>query len=405
MRKGLIFVLVLVLVLSGFSTAFAADTTITDVRDTVYEKAVTELIKKGVIAGYPDGTFRPGDTISRAEACVIAAASMNPSDQDLAGAAGKGFPDLSGYEWAIKYINYGAAKGFISGYPDGTFRPGDQVTYNEMAAMLVRALGYQTADLSGTWPTNFISKAEELGILSGIKYIGNAPAPRGDVALMDYSVVDKIAEINAKPAPEPETPSPESDYAELAGPLAEFSGRAFGMFLDAATVLNADSDAVEQIEFLFGDSTLYINTNGKFSVGVPDLNGGDLYGLQMNGGIVRKIGDSSDDFLAIGSPAGFEDFGITQWAQVIKEGNGVVTVTYGGIGIEKSILDDASIYVATTYNISGIGGTGTLVNGYEPGTLADIDVGDWVRLYSVTGDNPGCVEVVVISNKKIGVII
>jgi hypothetical protein len=84
------------------------------------------------------------------------------------------------------------------------------------------------------WPNNFVSKAQELGIISSINYQGNAPASRGNVALMSYSVMDKIADAN-KPA----VPS-DPDYADLAGPLANFSGRAFGIILDYAKILNED---------------------------------------------------------------------------------------------------------------------------------------------------------------------
>jgi hypothetical protein len=260
MRKGIAFVLLLTLLLSGFSTVFAAGVTApADVQGTIYEEVVTTLIDKGVLTGYPDGTYRPGDTISRAEACIIAVKSMKPTDEVLSEASESRFSDLEGFGWADKYINYATAKGVINGYPDGTFRPGNAITYNEMATMLVSALGFKSSDLNGVWPNNFVSKAKELGIFSGFTYVGQNNALRGHVALMDYAVVDDIAKAN-------ETPSGEPDYADLAGPLAEFSGRAYGMVLDKASVLNEDKDAVEQIEFLFGNKTLYINTNKNLRV-------------------------------------------------------------------------------------------------------------------------------------------
>ena len=261
-----------------------------------------------------------------------------------------------------------------------------------MAAMLVSALGYKAKDLEGTWPDNFILKAEELGIFSGFHYVGNAPALRGHVALMDYSVADKIAEAN-KPA---DTKKPDTDPA---GPLATFSGRAYGLILDKAIVLNVDKDPVEQLEFLFGKQTLFVNTNGKIKVDmtalVNSLKNGDLYGLQMNDGIVRKIGDSVTGFAAIGSPSGYEDFTKGSWKKVESIKNAVVTIKMDDATVSvKSILDDASIYIATNDSNGNI-------DGYKPGSIRDISVGDNVRLYSVTGETPGVVEVVVVSEPRI----
>ncbi|MGI6727174.1 MAG: S-layer homology domain-containing protein [Anaerovoracaceae bacterium] len=387
MRKGIAFVLLLTLLLSGFSTVFAAGVTApVDVQGTIYEEVVITLIDKGVLTGYPDGTYRPGDTISRAEACIIAVKSMKPTDEVLSEASESRFSDLEGFGWAAKYINYAVAKGVINGYPDGTFRPGNAITYNEMATMLVSALGFKSSDLNGVWPNNFVSKAKELGIFSGFTYVGQNNALRGHVALMDYAVVDDIAKAN-------ETPSGEPDYADLAGPLAEFSGRAYGMVLDKASVLNEDKDVVEQIEFLFGNKTLYINTNGKFNVDLSQLNDhlneGGLFGLQMRDGIVQRVGDSNTTFAAIGTPAGFEDFTDHSWKKVTGIKNAVVTFEIDGATSVRSILDDASIYVATYDNDGNI-------DGYKPGTLRDIKSGHYVRLYSVTGNEPGVVEIVVV---------
>ena len=70
MRKFVSIMLALALILSSFTLAFSADS-LKDVEGTEYQEAVNGLAEKGVIEGYPDGTFRPESTITRAEACVI----------------------------------------------------------------------------------------------------------------------------------------------------------------------------------------------------------------------------------------------------------------------------------------------------------------------------------------------
>jgi len=376
MRKSISIILALALILSSFTLAFSADS-LNDIGGTEYEEAVNALIEKDVIEGYPDGTFRPESTITRAEACIIVVKSMKPTEKELEEALYSGFPDLKGYEWADKYIRYAVQKAVVSGYTDGSFRPGNDVTYNEMAAMLVRALGYKVEELSGVWPENFISKAEELGMMDEFAYEGNSPALRGHVALMTYSVIDDIIEAN-KPVEEEE--EDEYDYADKAGVLADYSGTAYGIVLDFAKVINEDGKAVDEVEFLFGKNTLYLNTNGKVDVDSIVLDShyeaGDIFGLKMRNGIVTGIDTSA------GGKAGFEDLG-DGVVQDIK--NHYVTLE-GDKGV--SILDDASFYKAVE--------EGGSITGFKAASIRDVREGRTVWLYSVTGETPGVAEIVLI---------
>lgn len=404
MRKGISFLLVLALVFASFAAVFAADSqTPADVKDTEYEAAVTALIEKGIISGYTDGTFRPDGTITRAEACVVVVKAMAPGEDALEAVSASSFSDLAGFDWAAKYINYAAAKGIISGYPDGTFRPANQVTYAEMASMLVRALGYSAGDLTGNWPDNFITKAATLGIFTDIDHKVNdvnAPAVRGHVAFMTYRVADDIANAN-KPG---ETTDPgdgePGDSEDPAGYLSDFSGRAYGILLSVAKVLNEKGDAVDEYEFLIGKNVLYLKTNGKFEASTPgaieaNLKAGYIYGLQMRDGVVIRFGTSDDDFSGLGStPAGFEDFTGGSWWVVESASNYGVEIREPDAEntVFCSILEDASIYVAEIEK--------NKITGYKPGTFRDIKAGKLVRLYSVTGDDPGVAEIVLVGEFK-----
>lgn len=393
MKKIVSFLLALALVLTGATVAFGA--TPLDVTGTPYETAVNGLMEKGVVVGYPDGTYRPTASINRAEACVIVIKSMGATEADLAAAAKSGFSDLVGFDWATKYINYAVTNDVISGYADGTFRPNSNVTYNEMAAMLVRALGFQESDLTGTWPSNFVTKAEVLGIFSGIAYQGNAAAIRGHVAMMDYRVATSLNQV-VQPIP--------ADPVNPAGALANYSGRAFGIILDKASVLNEEGDVVEQIEFLFGDDILYLNTDGKCTVDLeyksPYLNEGFLSGVKMRNGVVTAVayGESAENFASspVGAVSSFEHHDLSSWGQVQDSNGDVIKVTISGGDLYKAIIDNASVYVATIEKVNG----NDAITGYTAGDLSDIDEGTYVRLYTITGDNPGVVEVVLVSEKQ-----
>jgi hypothetical protein len=184
MRKVLSFVLVLALVLGSFSMAFAA--TPTDVVGTDYSEAVTVLSGLGVVAGYPDGTYKPAQAVTRAEMAKLIVVALGLEDYAIGTSK---FPDMAGATWAQGYVNYASGLGVILGYPDGTFKPSQTVSYDEAAAMIVRALGYTDASLlPATWPANYVVKAKALGVLADITAKAGG-ADRGDVAIMLYNAL------------------------------------------------------------------------------------------------------------------------------------------------------------------------------------------------------------------------
>jgi len=185
MRKVLSFVLVLSLVLGSFGMAFAAP--LSDIAGKDFEDAVNVLTELGVVKGYPDGTFKPDNIVTRAEMAVIAVSALGLKDYAVSGTSK--FSDMGGH-WSNPFVAYATSLGIISGYPDGTFKPDKTVSYDEAATMLVAALGYTPDSLVGSWPTNYVSKAKTLDILDGIK-AGAAGANRGDIAIMTFQTLGK----------------------------------------------------------------------------------------------------------------------------------------------------------------------------------------------------------------------
>lgn len=81
-------------------------------------------------------------------------------------------------KWANGYINVAYSEGIVNGYPDGTFRPGNHITKAEVVSMMVRVLGGLTEEeaklaVGPNWATIYLAKAKDLGILEGID-LGNA---------------------------------------------------------------------------------------------------------------------------------------------------------------------------------------------------------------------------------------
>lgn len=93
----------------------------------------------GVVKGYPDGTFKPNNFISRAEVLTML---LNAKGVATSSASAKAkFPDIKQDSWYSAAVNFAVEKGIVSGYEDGTFGPGNNVTRGEMAKLAVMVKG------------------------------------------------------------------------------------------------------------------------------------------------------------------------------------------------------------------------------------------------------------------------
>lgn len=99
-----------------------------------YATAVNTLVELDVLSGYEDGTFRPNNAVTRAE---FVTAVCKCFDSLSTGSAG--FSDVSGH-WAEGFINQAVAEDWISGFPDGTFRPDESIQRCQVTAILNNAL-------------------------------------------------------------------------------------------------------------------------------------------------------------------------------------------------------------------------------------------------------------------------
>jgi hypothetical protein len=186
MKKVLSLVLVIAMILSSFSFAFAAN--FEDVEGD-YEKAINTLVGLGVVTGYEDGTFKPERIVTRAEMAKLIVEILGYGD--LVAGSKSNFADTQGH-WADAWIALAAGRGIVVGDGDGNFRPDAQVSYDEAITMIVRALGYtdDCNELKGmTWPTNFKVKAADLKLTKDVKIVGTG-ADRGGVAQLLFNALE-----------------------------------------------------------------------------------------------------------------------------------------------------------------------------------------------------------------------
>ncbi|MGI6254842.1 MAG: S-layer homology domain-containing protein [Acutalibacter sp.] len=104
-----------------------------------YADAVNTLAGLGILSGYTDGTFRPGHEITRAEFVTIVMAFSQPLNEP------SGFLDVPETHWASDSIAAAVKNGWISGYTDGTFHPEDSISRAEAVSIINKMLG-RTAD-------------------------------------------------------------------------------------------------------------------------------------------------------------------------------------------------------------------------------------------------------------------
>jgi len=188
MKKILALVLALTLALGTFSFAAAAPE---DVVGTDYEDAVVRLGALGIIAGFPDGTYKPDEPVTRAQFAKIIVTALGVGEAANYAAGTTKFSDVPADHWAAGYINVAVDVGVINGYPDGTFKPENQVTFAEAIKMIVAALGYTPkAEAMGGYPGGYLAVAAEKEITKGMSVVGGLAANRGDVALMVDNALD-----------------------------------------------------------------------------------------------------------------------------------------------------------------------------------------------------------------------
>ncbi len=143
---------------------------------------------KGYIQGYQDGTFRPEQKVTRAELAVmldrLIGGQHNTSELE--------FKDIKASYWAASGIGLVQQQGWMKGYPDGTFQPGQALTRAELASLIARwkeldstdASTPATSDVSGNWAASDINKVVAAGLMKGFpdgKFYPNQPVTRAEI--------------------------------------------------------------------------------------------------------------------------------------------------------------------------------------------------------------------------------
>ena len=164
----------------------------------VTKNAVETVKAISYIKGYPDGTFKPQANVTRAEAAQMFATLLN-GGANFGTSSATRFSDASD-DWFSKAVNYVVAKGLISGYPDGTFKPNESITRAEFAQMIsgyVKNEKKSTTDFQDVkdhWAKDAIDKLYGNKNVSGYpdgSFKPNAKITRAEAVTILNSVFDR----------------------------------------------------------------------------------------------------------------------------------------------------------------------------------------------------------------------
>ncbi len=125
------------------------------------------------MVGYPDGTFMPQANITRAEVAAIIYRLMTPASRAKFSSADCMFSDVQAGMWFNESVCTLVKAGIISGYPDGTFKPNQSITRAEFSSMIARMFSVSYVgnnsfeDINGHWAQSYMNILSKLGILKG----------------------------------------------------------------------------------------------------------------------------------------------------------------------------------------------------------------------------------------------
>lgn len=187
MKKLTTILLALLLGLLAAAPAWAFSDVQAD-KDDPQAAAISRVSELGIMTGYADGTFKPSEPITRAEFAKVAvlAAEHKLGDKIPMTLQENHFPDVVEGAWYVNNINRAVNMGLMKGDAEGTFRPNDTVSEDEILTVMLRMLGYNVDNDDKKWPDNYWELADNLGTEGLPEYVGKhdgSKAKRGIAAM------------------------------------------------------------------------------------------------------------------------------------------------------------------------------------------------------------------------------
>ncbi|WCN36581.1 S-layer homology domain-containing protein [Aneurinibacillus uraniidurans] len=165
------------------------------------KEKIQEAVQKGLVSGYPDGSFRPNQPVTRIQwVSLLARALQLQGEEEVTS-----FHDQEEIpKWAEQSLSLVVKKGLVNGYPDGTFRPNQEITRAEMASVLARALKLEVKNRPSTtfsdnekipeWARGFVSALLEKGLIHGRddnQFVPNDSTTRAEAVVLLLNMLEQ----------------------------------------------------------------------------------------------------------------------------------------------------------------------------------------------------------------------
>lgn len=209
MKKALSLILILCMTISllfANSVMAAPAVTFSDVTaGTDLGNAIYKLVEDGVVVGYPDGTFKPNNNLTRAELTKMINLVFGYTEADTAG-----FSDVTDADWFKPYVLVAKKAGYIKGFEDGSFRGNQNLTREQACAIIARCANLletkmfiKISDPVSDWADADVKKVIAAGFMSleeGDKFRAKEDITRGELALLLKKYIDTKTPVVVPPA-------------------------------------------------------------------------------------------------------------------------------------------------------------------------------------------------------------
>lgn len=153
-------------------------------------QAVNYLLDNDIVSGYPDGSFKPDETVNRAEFTKIiigAKLGLNPEES-----ASNCFSDVKADQWFSSYVCYARNADVIKGYDDGEFKPANTINLAEALKILVLSLDVETSPPQGEqWYSKYLEAMGREGYIPDDFHHLNQAVTRAQMAEMTWRILEE----------------------------------------------------------------------------------------------------------------------------------------------------------------------------------------------------------------------
>ncbi|MFI3313097.1 MAG: S-layer homology domain-containing protein [Eubacteriales bacterium] len=312
-----------------------------DVSGDALEMAVNSLQSMNVVNGYADNTFKPDNTVTRAEFSKMVVMASSSRDSLSTTGTTSPFSDVAASNWARSYITLAYNLGYVNGNGDGSFSPDANITLGEASTVALRMLGYTSADIGYSWPEDYTDAARELGLLDDVSATGDYQSmTRGDIAQMLYNMVametsdgDEYTEVWAS--------SVKTDVV-----IVEIDASTVTVMEDGELTYYGFENDIPEALVASCRGTLLLNSNGKINGFVPndetriivDVSEVNASEVKSTSGIYYSVPSYADVIID-------EDYYVYGTSYYSLDGYAALTLCYGEDGVVDLVLPQTGGYI------------------------------------------------------------